>query len=76
MVEVQLCPSSRRRGRAKKNLTMNVLGVPVYMQLHTKTTLVFLGGVSDFKDLDVFSHEPVSPALSRRRAVMPAASLG
>lgn len=58
--------SSHRRGRAKKNLTMDVLDVPVYMQLHTKTTLVFLGGVSDFKDLDVFSHKPILPALSRR----------
>lgn len=46
--------SCGRTARAKKSLTMDVLDVPVYMQLHTKTTLFFLEGVSDLKDLTCF----------------------
>lgn len=50
----KVCASSHRRTtKAKQSLTVDVLDVPVHMQLHTKPLLFFLGGVSDVKGFDM-----------------------
>lgn len=43
----------------KKPSAMDVLDVRVYMQLHIKTALFLLGGVSDLKVFDVFSSQDI-----------------
>lgn len=53
---------------------MDVLDVPVYVQLHTKTTSFFLGAVSDLKDLTCFFTRYFSPPC-HRQAVMLISSL-
>lgn len=67
--------SHRRMARAKKSLTMDVLYVPVYMQVHTETTLFFLRGVSDLKDFDMYFHKIFQPTFSHSQAVILITSL-